>query len=648
MAIFKQIWREFTETYRQSTVGTYAALFGKQLHQDEDEDRWISQASPYKYMRNDRRENASDYISVGKNQLISTGTSAIGVAVLAGIKELSVATISIYAVPILLTQAFVRVLFNTRELEGAQNRNLNKKVKTSVNISIMIAYIVGAIFTFAYAALATCALPLIAFSVSTVRAIQGAVYGVANGQLRKETDRFWDPLQYERVLVQEIKRKSQFVGSGSTAILAGVMAFGGYTIGIPVVFGLAIAIGVLSATVTLYLGLREFPPFNRWFRARSIFAPQLNPYDETKNKGYVQNASNTLSKDSSPPTAHQAFLRDEAWWLKKERLENGSYYDMQTPPENREELSGKQYTRKTRFLFHLDIYQEIEAIFQCHPKEKEPGETSHSITFKEKKDLCKAYILRLITEHRNLLVKEQEEASTINPWKRFHQILNLKVTANVEQIKDKIAFLDCLERLVKTDNGQEKTGNGETRSTEMDNSPFREALNGCNTYQEVHACLLENAENMRNVCGGAFRKFTGCEVFLRILSPAPPSTTHTNRGYFCWLEEQKSPEASTASGSTQSLDSAGENSNNALSPNRQSSPPSPPPSRVSEMGSPNQALTFDEDPNTTEAVRPIRFLAANRHRFLHTCDSNDSKRNSNSSNDGEVQPVSQEYINGHC
>jgi hypothetical protein len=535
-SIFRAIWDEIRETYSQSIVGSYGAVWGEQLQRNSD-GFWESKPSPYKFMRNDRRENGSDTWSVGWNQLGSATTGGIGVAILAGAKELSITTLSIYAVPILLTQAVVRVLFNSRELEGAQNRNLNKKVKTSINLGIMLTYIVGTIFTFAYATLATSVLPLMAFSISTIRAIQGGVYGAANAELRSETDSLWDPLQYERALVQEIKRKSQFFGSGSAAALSGAIAFGGYSVGLPAVFGVAIAIGTVAACITLYLGLREFPPFNRWFRARSVFAPQLNPYNK-KNKGYVIAPSDTLNANPSP-SAHQAFLRDESWWLKKERLENKDrYYDMRNPPKTIDDFNEREtYKRKTRFPFHGDIYQEMDAIFHCHPKERisgKPINESAPISFEEKKELCKKYIRRLIQEHRKELVDQKSDATNMTWSKRLGQIWNLNITASIEQIQDKIDLLDCLDRLVVTDN--EAAPIAETSES---SSPFKTALNQCSTYDDVHDCLINNPKNMRNALKGEFRKFPGCEVFMRILSPAQPTETFGNKGYFCRLNEQK-------------------------------------------------------------------------------------------------------------
>ncbi len=531
------------ETYAKTIVGSYAALWGEQLVQNK-KGGWESQPSPYKYMRNDRRETASD-MWAGWSQLFSAATGGVGVAILAGAKELSITALPIYVFPILCLQTFIRVVFNSRELEGAQNRNLNKKTKTSINIGVMLTYGVGTLLIFLWATLATVALPLIAFSISIIRTIQAGIYGYANFKLRIATDSMWDPLQRERYRIQEFKRDAQLVGASSAAGLSGFMVFGGYTIGFPVLLGVAICIGALSMGITLYLGFREIYPFSNWFRdlGRRVFrTPQLRTYNSKNNKGYVQSPVPTIESALPPPCAHQVFLRDESWWLKKARLLSGKYYPMNICPATLEQLNQSSYSRKPPpHLFPPDIYQELEAIFQCHPKEKEQGELideNNQITVEEKKDLGKKYLLSLIENYTKDLERQLTEAKNMTYSKRLGQMLNFHVTASVEQLQDKIALLTCLYRLVETDNEMNETAEIHVGSSKK-LSAFEEALNQCKNYDDVEVCLIKNPKNMRNACQAAHTRTSGCETLFRILSPAEPTTTYENKGYFCLLNEQK-------------------------------------------------------------------------------------------------------------
>lgn len=545
---FKKIWDEMRETYSQAIVGSYAALWGEQLVQNPDGE-WESQPSPYKYMRNDRRETASDTWA-GWSQLVSAITGGIGLAVLAGAKELSITVLPIYVFPILFLQTAIRVVFNSRELEGAQNRNLNKKSKTSINVGIMLAYAASMLLIFLWSTLATIALPLIVFGISIIRSIQAGVYAYANFKLRRATDPMWDPLQRERYRIQEFKRDAQLIGASTGAGLSGFLAFGEYTIGLPVLFWISIGIGALSAGITLYLGLREISPVNNWFRdlGRLVFrTPQLRAYDPINNEGYVQSPVPTLESALPPPSAHQVFLRNESWWLKKVRLLEGKYYHMTRPPTTLLELDQNLYPRKTPpHLFAADICQELEAIFQCHPKEKEPGELineNNSITVEAKKDLGKRYMLSLIDSHKKALERQLTEAKNITWFKKLKQILNFHMQARVEQLQDKIALLKCLYRLVETDNGINETTETHLGSSEA-LSPFEESLNQCYTYDDVESCLIKYPQNMRNACQGAHTRTSSCETLFRILSPAKPTATYENKGYFCLLNEYKQPQSS--------------------------------------------------------------------------------------------------------
>lgn len=220
--------------------------------------------NPYTHNRVDDFERGSDHVAIGLNSAIS-----VAFFLMTFVDTFAILANPMYAATAFMAQGLIRVFFNNSELINANNRSLNKWLKTAVNDAFFALGLAAIILlNIGYYILAVTMLPFITLSFSGIRSLQNFVYCVANGLM-------WalhigNALEHERYRIQFFKRGIQFIGNATTFIFSALIITGKITLS-AITAPIVLTIAVVAATATLYTTLREYQPFRNIFLLRWIF-----------------------------------------------------------------------------------------------------------------------------------------------------------------------------------------------------------------------------------------------------------------------------------------------------------------------------------------------------------------------------------------